>query len=144
MSHERSVPLFVLLAAAACVWASGLFAADSRHLSRMQYELSGHASRFRDRVLVSCLSQAYRSNPSTTKDMDNSLAALGKRESYPGMREPSDIKPLVDSYLARDYHLPLAEAEIKGIRFDLLKCLDLYHDQERRGDGAKRLGRPPA
>ena len=33
----------------------------------------------------------------------------------------------MNEYLARDYHNPLADSEVKGVRFDLLKCLDLYH-----------------
>jgi len=36
----------------------------------------------------------------------------------------------VNRYLARDYRNPLAEAEVPGLRFDLLKCLDLYHSAE--------------
>jgi hypothetical protein len=44
-------------------------------------------------------------------------------------KSPDAVKALVDAYLARDYHNPLVEAEIKGVRFDLLKCLDLYHSK---------------
>lgn len=40
------------------------------------------------------------------------------------------FRSLVDRCLARDYSNPLAEPEIKGVRFDLLKCLDLYHSKE--------------
>ena len=36
----------------------------------------------------------------------------------------------MEKYLARDYHNPLVESEIKGVRFDFLKCLDLYHSKE--------------
>ncbi|EPM76545.1 T6SS amidase immunity protein Tai4 family protein, partial [Pseudomonas syringae] len=28
------------------------------------------------------------------------------------------------------YTNPLAESQIKGIKFDLLKCLDMYHSKE--------------
>jgi len=37
---------------------------------------------------------------------------------------------LVNSYLSRDYFNPLAETEVKGLKFDFLKCLDLYHSKE--------------
>ena len=37
---------------------------------------------------------------------------------------------LVNSYLSRDYFNPLAESEVKGLKFDFLKCLDLYHSKE--------------
>ncbi|WP_083438747.1 type VI secretion system amidase immunity protein Tai4 [Caldimonas brevitalea] len=43
---------------------------------------------------------------------------------------PHEIEALVDSYLARNYHNPLVEPEVKGVRFDMLKCLDLYHSKE--------------
>ncbi|WP_420994324.1 T6SS amidase immunity protein Tai4 family protein [Cupriavidus sp. 30B13] len=36
----------------------------------------------------------------------------------------------MDGYLSRDYSNPLVESEVKGIRFDFLKCLDLYHGPE--------------
>lgn len=45
-------------------------------------------------------------------------------------KSPDAIQALVDRYLRRDYYNPLAEAEQKGIKFDLLKCLDLYHSKE--------------
>ncbi|RMU68803.1 hypothetical protein ALP24_05391, partial [Pseudomonas syringae pv. aptata] len=40
------------------------------------------------------------------------------------------LRELVDNYLVRDYTNPLVESEIKGVKFDLLKCLDLYHSKE--------------
>lgn len=45
-------------------------------------------------------------------------------------KAPNAIKALVDRYLARDYHNPLVESEVQGVRFYLLKCLDLYHSKE--------------
>ena len=35
----------------------------------------------------------------------------------------------MDAYLARDYRNPLVESEVQGVRFDVLKCLDLYHSK---------------
>ncbi len=43
---------------------------------------------------------------------------------------PQASRPLVDQFLARDYHNPLVESERQGVGFDLLKCLDLYHSNE--------------
>lgn len=53
-------------------------------------------------------------NPVPAQRWDNTCAV---RMSY--------IQALVDSYLARDYSNPLVEPEIKGVRFDFLKCMDL-------------------
>lgn len=50
--------------------------------------------------------------------------------AYDLEKGPDEIKSLVDRYLARDYRNPLVDAEIKGVRFDLLKCMDLYHSAE--------------
>jgi hypothetical protein len=50
---------------------------------------------------------------------------------YYDMEKSADaIKSLVNNYLARDYSNPIVESEIKGVRFDFLKCLDLYHSKE--------------
>ncbi|WP_218966078.1 T6SS amidase immunity protein Tai4 family protein [Snodgrassella alvi] len=33
-------------------------------------------------------------------------------------------------YLSRNYLNPVAESEMKGVKFDFLKCLDLYHSED--------------
>jgi hypothetical protein len=70
-----------------------------------------YAQNYKDMVLASCIAQAYTNDKNAGTDAGSSVSAL------------------VDAYLARDYHNPLVEAEIKGVRFDLLKCLDLYHSK---------------
>ncbi len=45
-------------------------------------------------------------------------------------KSPDAVRSLVDRYLARNQANPLADAEVKGLRFDLLKCLNLYHSPE--------------
>lgn len=42
-------------------------------------------------------------------------------------KSPDAVKSLVERYLAQDYRNPWAESEVKNVRFDFLKCLDLYH-----------------
>ncbi len=39
------------------------------------------------------------------------------------------LKALVNRYLERDYSNPLVESDIKGVRFDFLKCMDMYHSK---------------
>lgn len=51
---------------------------------------------------------------------------------------PDAVKSLVNRYLARDYSHPLVESDIKGVRFDFLKCMDLYHSKALE-DLVKRL-----
>jgi len=52
--------------------------------------------------------------------------------TYYDMEKSLDaVKSSVARYLARDDVNTLVESEIKGVRFDLLKCLDLYHSEEQ-------------
>ncbi|EGH04738.1 hypothetical protein B7R56_09785 [Pseudomonas savastanoi pv. retacarpa] len=40
------------------------------------------------------------------------------------------MEALIDKDLARDYTSPLIDSEVKGVKFYLLKCLDLYPGKE--------------
>ncbi|WMD19132.1 type VI secretion system amidase immunity protein Tai4 [Achromobacter seleniivolatilans] len=73
---------------------------------------------------------AYANDRNAAVDAGSTVSALRDWTYYDLEASPEAVKSLVDRYLARNYHNPLAEAEIKGIRFDLLKCLDLYHGKE--------------
>lgn len=96
------------------------------------------AQNYKDMVLASCLAQAYRNDGGAAIDAGSSVTALRDWTYYDMERSPDAVKALVDRYLARDYANPLAEAKIKGVRFDLLKCMDLYHSQAL-DDLARRL-----
>ncbi len=60
----------------------------------------------------------------------SSVNALRDWTAYDMEKSPDAVRSLVDRYLARNYANPLAGAEVKGLRFDLLKCLDLYHSRD--------------
>lgn len=89
-----------------------------------------YAQNYKDMVLATCIANAYKNDKGVAIDAGSSVSALRDWTSYDFEKSPDAVKALVDSYLARDYHNPLVEAEIKGVRFDLLKCLDLYHGRE--------------
>lgn len=90
-----------------------------------------HVQNYKDMVLAECVATAYRRDPEVAKDAGSSATALRDWTLYDWERHPyQQVRELVDAYLARDYANPLVEAEIKGVRFDLLKCLDLYHSRE--------------
>ena len=89
-----------------------------------------HAQNYKDMVLATCVANAYRTDKDAAIDAGSSVSALRDWTYYDMEKSPDAIKFLVDSYLARDYHNPLVESEIKGVRFDFLKCLDLYHSAE--------------
>lgn len=97
-----------------------------------------HAQNFRDMVLATCIANAYQKDAEAAMDAGSSVSALRDWTLYDMERAPDAIKALVDQFLARNYRNPLAEPEVKGVRFDLLKCLDLYHSRELR-DQVRRL-----
>lgn len=81
-------------------------------------------------VLATCIANAYQKDRNAAVDAGSSVSALRDWTEYDMDNGPDAIKSLVDNYLSRNYHNPIAESEVKGIRFDLLKCLDLYHSEE--------------
>ena len=96
--------------------------ADTEARSRSSVE------NFKDQVLAMCLAEAYRHDPAPSKDLRAAVKLLGRTAGYDPRLVDEYVTPLVDPYVQRDYFNPLAESEVRGIRFDFLKCLDLYHD----------------
>ena len=89
-----------------------------------------HLQNYKDMVLATCIANAYQKSGDAAVDAGSSVSALRDWIEYDMDSSPDAIKALIDSYLSRDYHNPIAESEVKGVRFDLLKCLDLYHSEE--------------
>lgn len=105
-------------------------ARDAAALNPPQAGACTHAQNYKDMVLATCLANAYKGDPGTATDAGSSVSALRDWTVYDLEQSPDAVKALVDSYLAHDYRHPLAESEAKGVRFDFLKCLDLYHSKE--------------
>ncbi|WP_239374437.1 type VI secretion system amidase immunity protein Tai4 [Snodgrassella gandavensis] len=83
---------------------------------------------YKDMVLGNCLAKAY--GDIASMDAGSSVSALIEWTYY-NMDKSIDAEiRIIDSYLSRNYLNPLVEAEIKGIKFDFLKCLDLYHSKD--------------
>jgi hypothetical protein len=89
-----------------------------------------YAQNYKDMVLALCIANAYAQDQHAARDAGSSFSALRDWTNYDMDSSPDAIKALVDGYLARNYSNPLVEAEVKGVRFDFLKCLDLYHGAE--------------
>ncbi|WP_455808479.1 type VI secretion system amidase immunity protein Tai4 [Pseudomonas koreensis] len=89
-----------------------------------------HAQNYKDMVLATCIASAYKFSANVGTDAGSSVTALREWANYDWEKSPLAVKALVKKYLARDYTNPLAESQIKGIKFDLLKCLDMYHSKE--------------
>lgn len=88
-----------------------------------------HAQNYKDMVLATCIAQAYRNDAGAAVDADSSASALRDWTYFDLDDSPAAVSALVNAYLARDYRNPLVEAEVRGVQFDFLKCLDLYHSK---------------
>lgn len=115
---------------ASMIFASASHAKDEA-ITSPQAGTRTYAQNYKDMVLAECVATAYRNEEGAALDTGSSASALRDWTNYDWEENPYEaVSRLVDKYLARDYQNPLVESEIKGIRFDFLKCLDLYHSKE--------------
>ncbi|MCQ2993034.1 type VI secretion system amidase immunity protein Tai4 [Pseudomonas syringae] len=89
-----------------------------------------YGQNYKDMVLATCVANAYKGDKNAATDAGSSVSALRDWTYYDLEKSPDEVNALVNSYLDRNYKNPLVEAEVKGVRFDFLKCLDLYHSKE--------------
>lgn len=123
---------------AAFILIPSLSVANNNELTSPQAGTRSYAQNFKDMVLATCIANAYTNDNGPAVDAGSTVSALRDWTYYDLEKGPDAIKSLVDRYLARDYYNPVVESEIKGVRFDLLKCLDLYHSKELAAE-VKRL-----
>ncbi|KWH33036.1 hypothetical protein WL99_08920 [Burkholderia cepacia] len=97
---------------------------------------------FKDMVLAECLATAYKQAPGASKDIGSSTSALRDWTYYDMERAPDVIHALVAKYLARDYRNPVVESEVRDVKFDFLKCIDLYHGKELDVAAKQLVSRP--
>ncbi|WP_080418202.1 type VI secretion system amidase immunity protein Tai4 [Burkholderia ubonensis] len=120
---------FIVLLAMFALMTSTAYAKDHT-LTSPQAGARTYAQNYRDMILATCIANAYKNDRDAPVDAGSSASALRDWTSFDMEKSPDAVKSLVDRYLARDYRNPLVESEIKGVRFDFLKCLDLYHSKE--------------
>lgn len=143
---RAGVPAVMAVGRMAAMWALALSAAalhakEGAPVSPQAGERT-YAQNYRDMVLATCIATAYGKDKSTAADAGSSVSALRDWTYYDLEKSPDAVKSLVESYLARDYANPMVESEIKGVRFDLLKCLDLYHSKELDAQVKRLVIRP--
>jgi len=132
----KSIPLCLALVTSALL-SFTVHAADQALISP-QAGARTYAQNYKDMVLATCMTQAYRNDRGAATDAKSSASALRDWTYFDMEKSPDAVKSLVNRYLARDYSNPLVESEIKGVRFDFLKCMDLYHSKALE-DLVKRL-----
>ena len=116
-----------------CLLFSTLFCGASElHYNAMTPEAVNRTfiQNFKDMVFASCIAKAYKDDGNAGIDAGSSVTALQDWIDYDLGKSIDEKARLINSYLSRDYFNPLAESEVKGLKFDFLKCLDLYHSKE--------------
>jgi hypothetical protein len=119
-----------ILLPAACALISTPGYAKDEAVTSPQAAARTYAQNYKDMVFATCIANAYKNDQDAAIDAGSSVSALRDWTYYDMEKSPDAVKALVDSYLARNYSNPLVESEIKGVRFDFLKCVDLYHSRE--------------
>lgn len=97
---------------------------------------------YKDMVLAHCVAKAYKDDENAARDAGSSESALFEWTYFDLEKSPKAVIKIVNTYLSRNYFNPLAEAEVKGIKFDFLKCLDLYHSKELDALARKMISHP--
>ena len=105
--------------------------ASELHLNAMSPEAYKRTNlqNFKDIVLGRCIAKAYRGDKSASSDAGSSASALIDW-AYFDLNETEAVHNLIDKYLSRDYFNPYDEFEIKEVKYNYLKCLDLYHSKD--------------
>ncbi|MDR2924626.1 MAG: type VI secretion system amidase immunity protein Tai4 [Azoarcus sp.] len=93
-----------------------------------------NATNFKDRELAFCIAEAYKESSAVREDaadtgkihLEWTYFDLETTES--GLDVNTEGSALIGKYLRRDYSYPI-EGYV-GTKFDLLKCIDMYHSPE--------------
>ncbi len=120
MKIPRTIAIWTLLPSLAV---AASIASDSPGAARRTNGMN-----FKDWVLASCLAKAYSDQPVAAKDARATASALMEWTYFDVQKASSSPDNLVEKYLRRDYRNPLEG--FVDVRFELLKCLDLYHSHE--------------
>jgi len=127
---KTSIKLLLMVTAALSISACSVTSKSSvtSHTGPQAGERT-YAQNYKDMVFAICIANAYEGDTEAAKDAGSSVSALREWALYDLDMAPDAIKELVDSYLNRNYKNPLVESEVSGVRFDFLKCLDMYHSK---------------
>ena len=142
MSRRFVVMLACLLA---CSAARSLADTDfDEHYPHQGPEAAGrsYAVNYRDLVLANCIAKAYAKDPDVDKDAGSSASALIDWLAYDMDAATQPMWELLELYLDRRYTAPDRNASHKDVRFDFMKCLDLYHSAALQDQVRRYVGDP--
>lgn len=101
-----------------------------------------HSQNFKDMVLAWCVADAYAEDKKAPVDAGSSVSILREWTEYDMENSIEPLMAIVGRYLSRDYSHPMIEEEMPGIKFEFLKCLDLYHSKELAVYARRYVPRP--
>ncbi len=130
------------VAVALLLASQGVVYAKDNALSGPEAAGRTYLQNYKDMVLATCISDAYKDDKTAPADAGSSVSALRDWTYFDMDKSPDEIKALIDQFLKRNYANPLAEGEVKGVKFDFLKCLDLYHSKELDDQAKKYVIKP--
>ena len=99
-----------------------------------------YAQNYRDMMLSNCIARAYEKEPSASNDANASADVMIEWTQYDAENGSKPMDELIGRYLNRDYHHFLVEYQ--GVKFGLLKCLDMYHSKELDAQVKRYVGKP--
>ena len=99
-----------------------------------------YAQNYKDMLLAGCIARAYDKEEDASKDASSTASVLLEWTQYDAEHSPDAIDSLLKGYLNRDYHHFLVEYQ--GVKFGLLKCLDMYHSKELDAQVKRYVGKP--
>lgn len=99
-----------------------------------------YAQNYKDMLLAGCIARAYEKEAIAFDDANSTASVLLEWTYYDAENSPEAIDKLLKHYLNRDYHHFLVEYQ--GVKFGLLKCLDMYHSKELDAQVKQYVGKP--
>jgi hypothetical protein len=138
--NARLFCIGLLMSGAVCA-APKSAAPDKKQNNGPQAFRRTNAQNYKDMILARCIAAAYEKAPDASKDAANTADVLIEWTYFDLDSSPEQNNRVWQRYLNRDYHYPIPD-EYKGVKFDLLKCLDMYHSKELAAQVKRLVSKP--
>lgn len=135
MKYRRLLAALATIAMPLCASAGDALTGDSPDAP-----LRTNAQNYKDRMLATCIAMAYKDAPTAHQDASITASVFIEWTYYDVENSGKEIEGLLNRYLGRDYRNPLEG--YAGARFDLLKCIDMYHSKELEAQVRKFVDKP--
>ncbi len=118
---------------------SATLTAIAENSERSEIANRTNAVNYKDRALAYCITSAYEGSPAG-KDASFTTSIYLEWTYYDLEKGNQAVDKLTNKYLRRKYYG--TEEGYAGAKFDLLKCIDMYHSLELEQQVRKYVGNP--